>query len=94
MWKLLRAGQLGVYKFRRQHEFGGFILDFFCATKKLVVEVDGSQHFSDDGAAQDAKRTAFLEANGVRVLRFTNVEILTEIDSVGEVILRELSCGT
>jgi adenine-specific DNA-methyltransferase len=92
MWKLLRAGQIGGYKFRRQHEFSGFILDFFCASEKLAVEVDGSQHFSEDGAARDRdmERTAFLEANGIRVLRFTNVEVLTHIDLVGEVILREL----
>jgi very-short-patch-repair endonuclease len=94
VWKLLRGSQLGGHKFRRQHEFGGFILDFFCASKKLVVEVDGSQHFTEYGAARDVERTAFLEANGIRVLRFNNVEVLTHIDVVGEVILRELSCGT
>src|SRR5438128_240796 len=91
IWKVLRGSQLGGYKFRRQHEFGGFILDFYCASEKLAVEVDGAQHFSEDGVASDAERTAFLEANGIRVVRFTNVEVLTQIDVVGEVILRELS---
>jgi adenine-specific DNA-methyltransferase len=76
---VLRAGQLGGNKFRRQHEYGGFILDFFCDSEKLAIDLDGGQHLLDEGIARDIERTAFLEANGIRVLRFTNVEVLTEI---------------
>ena len=91
LWKLLRGRQLAGHKFRRQHEFGGFVLDFFCADAHLAIEVDGGQHFSEEGAARDHERTQFLEANGIRVLRFTNTEILSELEAVGEAILRELT---
>ena len=90
LWRLLRGRQMAGYKFRRQHEFGGFILDFYCASARLAVEVDGGQHFADDGIARDEQRTRFLEANGVRVLRFTNLEVLREIDGVLAVISRAL----
>jgi very-short-patch-repair endonuclease len=90
LWRRLRAGQLGGYKFRRQHEFGGFVLDFFCRSAELAIEVDGGQHFSEEGAVQDAERTRYLEANGIRVLRFTNSEVLSQIDSVSEAILLAL----
>src|ERR687885_542638 len=82
LWKGLRAGQLGGHKFRRQHEFGGLVLDFYCPTARLAIEVDGGQHYGAEGEARDAERTHFLEANGVRVLRFTNVEVLTELEAV------------
>ena len=91
LWKLLRGRQLAGHKFRRQHEFGGFVLDFYCAEVRLAIEVDGGQHFSEEGAARDDERTRFLEANGIRVLRFTNTEVLHELDAVGEAILRELT---
>jgi very-short-patch-repair endonuclease len=90
MWRLLRGRQLGGHKFRRQHEFGGYVLDFFCAAKRLAVEVDGGQHFSPEHAAHDEERTRFLEANGVRVLRFTNVDVLGSPDVVVEVIAAAL----
>ena len=91
LWRLLRGRQLAGHKFRRQHEFGGFVLDFFCADAHLAIEVDGGQHFSEEGAARDHERTQFLEANGIRVLRFTNTESLSELGAVGEAILRELT---
>jgi len=91
LWKLLRGRQLAGHKFRRQHEFGGFVLDFYCADARLAIEVDGGQHFSEQGALHDEERTQFLEANGIRVLRFTNTEVLSELDAVGEAILRELT---
>ena len=91
LWRLLRGRQLAGHKFRRQHEFGGFVLDFYCAEVRLAIEVDGGQHFSEEGAARDDERTRFLEANGIRVLRFTNTEIQSELDAVGEAILRQLT---
>ena len=72
LWALLRDRQLGDTRFRRQHPLGSFILDFYCAEQKLVVEVDGGQHYFDQEAEKDAARTAYAEGMGLRVLRFTN----------------------
>jgi very-short-patch-repair endonuclease len=65
-------------------------LDFFCPATKLVIEVDGGQHYTTEGIASDGIRTRFLEANGLTVLRFTDTEVLTQIDAVAERILEAL----
>jgi very-short-patch-repair endonuclease len=83
LWHRLRANQLGL-KFRRQHPFENYIVDFVCLPAKLIVEVDGGQH--QDHAGQDAQRTVILEKAGFRVLRFWNNQVLAEIDSVVEAI--------
>lgn len=90
LWTLLRSRSLNGHKFRRQHSAGPDILDFYCAEARLAVEVDGSQHYTTDGLASDAARTAYLEALGLRVLRFTNVDVLTNADGVLEAILQGL----
>ena len=88
LWRHLRDRQIAGAKFRRQHQFGPYILDFFCAEHHLAVEADGGQHYSDGGTVRDAARTQYLEASGVRVLRFTNLEILQELEGVLEAIRR------
>jgi very-short-patch-repair endonuclease len=90
LWQVLRSRQLAGAKFRRQHQFGPFILDFYCPAAKLAIELDGGQYYSEEGAAKDEARTRFLEANGIRVIRFTNTQVLTEIDAVSEAIQRAL----
>jgi very-short-patch-repair endonuclease len=87
LWRRLRANQLGV-KFRRQHPIGVYVLDFFCHSASLAIEVDGGQHFSNEAAAHDSRRSQFLSEYGIRVLRFTNAEVLSRTDSVLEAILR------
>ena len=82
LWRLLRNRQVAEAKFRRQHQYGPYILDFYCHEHKLVVEADGGQHTSPDGMARDAVRTRYLESRGIRVLRFTNLEILRETEAV------------
>ena len=83
LWQYLRGNQLGV-KFRRQHPFENYILDFVCLPLGLVIEVDGGQHMEQ--AEHDAKRTAMLEGAGFRVLRFWNNQVLNELDAVVEMI--------
>ena len=84
LWRLLRGEGFASWKFRRQHRFGPFVLDFYCAAMQLAIEVDGGQHFEAATAAADAQRTQYLNARGVRVLRFTDTQILTERLTVAE----------
>lgn len=74
------------HRFRRQVTVGNFILDFYCAAAKLAVELDGSQHYQPQGIARDAERTAFLEANGIHVLRFSNSDVVKNLKGVCEQI--------
>lgn len=77
-------------RFRKQRPVGPFIVDFYCAASKLVIEVDGDSHFTEQGLSHDEKRTQFLEALGLTVLRFTNDDILQRIDAVKDVIYRHM----
>lgn len=73
-------------RFCRQVTFGQYILDFYCASAKRCVELDGSQHFEEFGMRKDAERTAFLAQNGITVLRFSNTDILQNLRGVCDVI--------
>ena len=73
-------------RFRRQVTFGNFILDFYCAAAKLAIELDGSQHYGEEGLAKDAERTRFLESNGIVVLRFPNTDVTGNLRGVCELI--------
>jgi very-short-patch-repair endonuclease len=86
LWQRLRSRQLDC-KFRRQHPYFNYILDFVCLECNLVVEVDGGQHAD---STTDSTRGAFLRQGGFHVLRFWNNEVLTNIDDVVEMICRNL----
>lgn len=73
-------------RFHRQYAIGRYIADFYCRKAKLVIELDGSQHFMKDGVAHDCRRTAFMKQFGILVLRFMNKEILTNLSGVCEYI--------
>lgn len=88
LWQQLRAGRLTDYKFKRQQPIGGFIVDFVCFARKLIIEVDGGQHA--DPRARDEARTAWLQAQVFQVLRFWNHDVLQRRDLVLEEILRQL----
>ena len=88
LWSALRSEQMNGHKFRRQHPFDNYILDFVCLEERLVIEVDGSQHF--ESGEQDSERTKVLEKAGFRVIRFWNNEVMTEFESVKEVIFGAL----
>ena len=85
LWSHLRRKSLGV-KFRRQVPFGPYILDFFSFEEKLVIEVDGSQHYTIAGLARDKKRDRYLLEKGLTVLRFTDGEIFTNTGGVLQII--------
>jgi very-short-patch-repair endonuclease len=84
LWNLLRRREISGLKFRRQHPFGDYILDFVCLENRLVIEVDGGQHVRQ--AEYDENRTQKLQAAGFRVIRFWDTEVLKEIESVREKI--------
>jgi len=90
LWAKIRMKQLKGYQFYRQKPIGDYIVDFFCPRAKLVIEVDGSQHFSDEMIEYDRIRDEYLSSLGLRVLRFTNTEVLTHIDGVVERIEEEI----
>ena len=76
--------------FNRQKVFGPYILDFYCAQKKLVIELDGSQHYAVSGQQSDTLRTAYLQEHGLTVLRYTNLEIQKNFQGVCTDILNHL----
>jgi very-short-patch-repair endonuclease len=82
LWNELRAHRLMGLPFRRQVPVAGYIVDFACPSKRLIVEVDGSQHGEDGGVRADAVRTRRLEEDGWTILRFWNDDILRDIDNV------------
>lgn len=84
LWYLfLRKYPVKIFK---QRIIGHYIVDFYCAPAKLVIEIDGSQHYEDDNRAKDSERSAFLESLGLKVLRFSNRDIDYHFQSVCEQI--------
>jgi len=75
---------LQTFKFRvlRQRPIDNFIVDFYCAALKLVIEVDGAGHFTEEGKAYDLERTSILEGYGLRVIRFTNAQVMNQFEGV------------
>ena len=90
LWSLLRGKQVGGLRFRRQQPLGPYIADFYCSTAKLVVQLDGSQHGEQKNIAYDVTRTSWLEARGMKVLRFTNVDLLKQPEAVVDAIYRHV----
>ena len=89
LWYALRGRNLLDYKFRRQHSIGAYVVDFYCAPKRLVIELDGGQHA--DKMKYDAKRTNFLKTKGCRVLRFWNNDVLQNLPGVVESIMAQVN---
>ena len=77
-------------KFYRQRVVGAYILDFYSAAARLAIELDGSQHYEPSEQAYDAKRTAYLNGLGIRVLRFSNADVMLRFESVCEAVYDEI----
>ena len=89
LWEYLRNRRIG-YRFRRQHPIDGYIPDFVCLSQKLVVEVDGGYHSELEQQYDDELRTQMLEELGYHVIRFTNEQVLCDIDNVLKMIKSHL----
>ena len=83
LWAFLRRNQIG-YKFRRQHSIGGYIVDFYCPEKKLVVEIDGPAHSKKENKEYDKVRENYLNSLSIKVLRFTNLEVNADPEKVAK----------
>ena len=77
-------------RFTRQKPLGHYIADFYCASRLLVIEIDGDSHFSPEGIARDGARTAALEAQGIRIVRVTNLEVMDQFEGVCQRIMEVL----
>ena len=86
LWSELRGGHLNGAVFRRQAPVDNYVADFICHAAKLVIELDGGQHFSEEGERADARRSAVIEAKGFKVLRFSNLDVMTNRAGVLETI--------
>jgi very-short-patch-repair endonuclease len=93
LWRRLKHRELG-FKFRRQMPIGNYIADFACPAARIVIELDGGQHGSDEAEALDRIRTAAIERSGFRVIRFWNHEVIEQLDDVVEKIWNELYTPT
>ncbi len=80
LWQVLRNHRLDNAKFRRQHALGRYVVDFYCESARLIIELDGASHFPTP--RRDVQRDAFLRACGMTVLRFENCEILERLEDV------------
>lgn len=89
LWRYLRKKQINGLQFYRQRPLGKYIVDFYCPKKKIVIEVDGGQHYEEKGIKYDKKRTIFLEEiRKLKVIRFTNIDVLKNIEGVIDRILK------
>ena len=90
IWSKIRRKQIGDLQFYRQKNIGHYIVDFYCPKGKLIVEIDGGQHYESDGMKKDRERDRYLQMLGFAVLRFSDIEVLKNIDGVVERIYEHL----
>ena len=87
LWARLRDRRLENFRFRRQHPVGPYIADFYCPSAQLIIEIDGDSHASQE--EYDQRRTKWLDENGYRVVRFTNDDVVNNLDGAMEAIRAE-----
>lgn len=82
LWNQIRRGQIKNLHFYRQKPVGDYIVDFYCPKVKLAIEIDGGQHYESINFYKDKARTGYLEKSGFKVLRFTNIDVLKNLENV------------
>jgi very-short-patch-repair endonuclease len=90
LWNYLRKRQVEGFKFRRQTSIDHYIVDFYCPKAKLVVEIDGDTHFEPAAELSDNEREKYITSLGIKVLRFTNLDVYQNIDEVIKTVMKAL----
>ena len=90
LWSKLKYRQLKGYQFNRQKPIGNYIVDFYAIKANLVIEVDGGQHYTDEGRQKDKIRDEYMNSVGLKVLRFSDIDVLKNIEGVVMTILQHL----
>jgi len=90
LWGKIKNRQLKDAQFYRQKIVGNYIVDFYCSKYKLVIELDGSQHYTKEGLEYDLYRDKFIESNDIKILRFSNQEVLNNLNEVIKSIINEM----
>jgi very-short-patch-repair endonuclease len=90
LWSRVRRKQILGVQFYRQKPIGNYVVDFYAPQANLVIELDGGQHFESERQRYDEQRTLYLQKQGLSVLRFTNLDVLKNIEGVMEVIFRQV----
>jgi len=91
IWQRIRRKQLKDLQFYRQKPVGEYIVDFYCPKEKLILEIDGGQHYEAGNIEADRARTKYFEKSGFKVLRFTNIDVLKNLDGVLNKIYEEVN---
>lgn len=91
LWSRIKGKQIKEVQFYRQKPIGNYIADFYCSEAKLIIEVDGGQHYEEKGIEKDEIRDEYFKNLGLKVLRFTNLDVLKNINGVLEKIYEEIS---
>ncbi len=89
LWSRLKNKQLGGYKFRKQYSVGRYVVDFYCSALKLAIEIDGDSHFIDSVEEYDRVRQNFIESFSIKFLRFTNLDIMNNLNNVLEQMIQK-----
>ncbi len=90
LWQRLRDKEFMEYKFYRQYGIGEYTADFHCPQQRLVIEIDGSQHYTDDGREYDESREKYMNSLGIKTIRFSNLDVLQNIEGVLSEIAKAL----
>ena len=93
LWKVIKNKQLEGRKFRRQFGVGKYILDFYCPSEKLAIELDGADHFTSSGMENDEERDDFLKKEGIKVQRIENKHVFKNMENVIQLIIDNFKKG-